>query len=300
VRTLWFVNTLSPLQSARKSLTIRKSQSTASSNEPTAGEFLRGYEIVRKSLYEILGVDPKASAEDIEAAYHQRVEEFAHATIADPNKLRILKQALDILSDANERAAYDTSLSAPRVARVQVTEDEEPEPGFLQGWGKWLILVLILVGIGAWWTRQDSSPPAQPPVSPQATETAELEPIEPAEEPIVEEPSPADAAPPPDQASAGQADAPAPPTPAPTNPIIGRWSCFDPISGRSGNYAFNPDGTLTVDWADGQAISQNYQISGKLVRLPDAQPAITYTIEQLATERMILNIGQGRRLVCTR
>ena len=71
---------------------------------------------MKKTLYQILGVDPKASAQDIAAAYSMRLEEYKVATIRDPNKLVVLQQAKEILTDATQRAAYDVSL-AGRVER---------------------------------------------------------------------------------------------------------------------------------------------------------------------------------------
>ena len=65
---------------------------------------------MKKTLYQILGVDPKASREEIEAAYNARIDELKSATLQDPNKLRVLQQSKEILSDANRRAAYDASL----------------------------------------------------------------------------------------------------------------------------------------------------------------------------------------------
>lgn len=256
---------------------------------------------MRKTLYEILGVDAKASAEQIDAAYHQRVEEFAHATISDPNKLRVLKQALDILSDANQRAAYDASLAAP-VGVSRIPADEEiPEPTFFRTWGKWIALAVILVAMGAWWVRHTSPPPVPESVSRQAEQGASDLPAEespPEEQPepsntVAEAAAPVAAAQPEDAAPAVQPEAPA-------NPVVGTWSCFDPVSGRSGHYSFEPDGTLAIDWADGQALSQKYELSGRVVKLTDSQPPGTLAIEQLAADKMILNTGESRRLVCTR
>ena len=42
---------------------------------------------MKKTLYQILGVNPKASAEEIAAAYDERVQELIFATIQDPNTI---------------------------------------------------------------------------------------------------------------------------------------------------------------------------------------------------------------------
>ena len=102
---------------------------------------------MKKTLYQILGVDPKASAEDIAAAYSKRVEEYNVATIVDPNKLVVLQQAKEILLDVNQRAAYDGSL-AGRATRAPVKAVEETEPSFLQVWGKWVVVGMVLIIIG--------------------------------------------------------------------------------------------------------------------------------------------------------
>ena len=54
---------------------------------------------MKKTLYQILGVDPKASVQDIEAAYIARIDELKFATLQDPNKLRVLQQSKVLLTD---------------------------------------------------------------------------------------------------------------------------------------------------------------------------------------------------------
>jgi len=66
---------------------------------------------MKKTLYQILGVDPNASAEDIAAAYAKRLAMSA-AESSDPNVVGLLRQANEILSDRKRRLAYDASLVA--------------------------------------------------------------------------------------------------------------------------------------------------------------------------------------------
>lgn len=249
---------------------------------------------MKKTLYQILGVDPKASAQDVAAAYSKRLEEFSAATIRDPNKLVVLQQAKEILLDANQRAAYDGSLTG-RVARAPVEADDEPEPAFLQVWGKWIVVGVVLIAVGVWWAKRDASPPAENTPPPQvASRTLEpnSQPVETAEQP----------------ANPGEAKEAAPPVAAvqpqddtPTSPILGQWSCHDSISGRTSQYNFQPDGTLNTAKSDGQVLTLNYGVSGKVLKLTGPNQASTFMIEELTVRKMILNTGvEGRREVCER
>src|SRR5260221_8582463 len=103
---------------------------------------------MKKTLYQILGVDPKASAQDIEAAYIARIDELKYATLQDPNKLRVLQQSKEILSDPSQRATYDASLSRPEASPIsRPIAAPDPEPSFLQQWGKWIAAVVVVIGL---------------------------------------------------------------------------------------------------------------------------------------------------------
>jgi len=249
---------------------------------------------MKKTLYQILGVDPKASAQDVAAAYSKRLEEFSTATIRDPNKLVVLQQAKEILSDANQRAVYDASLTG-RGARAPVEAVDEPEPAFLQVWGKWIVVGVVVIAVGVWWAKQSTPPPAQNTPPPQvASRTLEpnSQPVETAEQP----------------ANPGETKEAAPPVAAvqpqddtPTNPILGQWSCHDSISGRTSQYNFQPDDKLNVAKIDGQVLTLNYGVSGKVLKLTGPNQASTFMIEELTARKMILNTGvEGRREVCER
>jgi len=114
----------------------------------------------KKTLYQILGIEPGASEEEIAAAYTERLAkiEGMGAASYDPNALALLRQANEILSDPNRRSAYDASLSARNV-RTPVAVDWAPEPTFLQVWGKWVVVAFVIIGLGAWWTTRSKSPP---------------------------------------------------------------------------------------------------------------------------------------------
>jgi len=249
---------------------------------------------MKKTLYQILGVDPKATAEDIAAAYSKRLDEYNVATIVDPNKLVVLQQAKEILSDPNQRAAYDGSL-AGRATRAPVKTVDEPEPAFLQVLGKWIVVGVVLIGVGFWWAKRDASPPAQNTPLPQVAAPT----LEPAPEPV----QPAD-----QPANPGEAKETAPPLAAvqPQNdssasPILGQWPCHDSISGRTSQYSFQPDGMLNIATADGKVLTLNYVVSGKVLKLTDPNQASTFMIEELTTRKMILHTDvEGRREVCER
>ena len=125
---------------------------------------------MKKTLYQILGVDPKASQEEIEAAYNARIDELKSATLQDPNKLRVLQQSMEILADANRRAAYDASLVVRAAPAQRATQVKEPEPTFLQQWGTWIGAGLAVIMVGIWWGDHGATPPPQK--LPPPTETA--------------------------------------------------------------------------------------------------------------------------------
>ena len=249
---------------------------------------------MKKTLYQILGVDPKASAQDIAAAYSMRLEEYKVATIRDPNKLVVLQQAKEILSDPNQRAAYDVSL-AGRVVRSPVEAVEVPEPSFLQVWGKWIVVGVVLIGVGVWWAKRDTSPPAQntpPPQVASPTPEPAPQPNQPVDLPV----NPGDA-----KETAPPAAEVEPQNDSPTSPILGQWPCRDSISGRPSQYNFLPDGTLSIATADGKVVTLNYEVSGNVLKLTGPNQASTFVIEELNVGKMVLHTeSEGWREVCER
>lgn len=249
---------------------------------------------MKKTLYQILGVDPKASAQDVAAAYSKRLEEVSGATIRDPNKLVVLQQAKEILSDASQRAAYDASLTG-RSARAPVEAVDELEPASLQVWGKWIVVGVVLIAVGVWWAKRDASPPAlntPPPKVASRTIEPTSQPVQPADQPA----NPGDA-----KEAAPPAAEVEPQDDSPTSPILGQWPCHDSISGRTSQYNFQPDGTLNIATTDGKVLTLNYGVSGKVLKLTGPNQASTFMIEELTARKMILHTGvEGRREVCER
>ena len=244
---------------------------------------------MKKTLYQILGVDPKASAQDIEAMYARRLDELKVATIQDPNKLVILQQSKAVLSDPVQRATYDASISERDAPASSATTDE-PESSFLQKWGKWIAAGVVL-GSVVWWAMHGAVPPSPPPAKQIATRSIEPvpQPIQPAAEP----------------AAPNNVAAPAvsiePPADLRENPVIGEWSCTDAISGRTSQYNFQQDGVLRIASGEGQIADLQYALSGKTLTLTDSRQVRTLAIEELVARKMILNTGaEGRRLVCKR
>ena len=244
---------------------------------------------MKKTLYQILGVDPKASAQAIEATYAKRLDELKVATIQDPNKLVILQQSKAVLCDPVQRAAYDASISE-RDAPASSAPKDEPESSILQKWGKWIAAGVVL-GIVVWWAMHGADPPSPQPAKQIATQSAEpvAQTIQPSAEP----------------AAPNNVAAPAvsiePPADLRENPVIGEWSCTDAISGWTSRYNFQHDGVLSIAANDGQVLTFKYEVSGKILTLTDPKQVTTLAIEELVARKMILNTGaEGRRLVCKR
>ncbi len=238
---------------------------------------------MKKTLYQILGVDPKASVQDIEAAYIARIDELKFATLQDPNKLRVLQQSKVLLTDPAQRAAYDVSI-AEREVRASSPRDDEPEPTFIQRWGKWIAAGVVLIGLFVLWPERAVTPPPAKQIASR--------PIEPVPQPA--QPAATNNVP-------GPAPSVEPPADLRENPVLGEWSCTDAISGRTSKYNFQQDGVLGIASNDGQALTLKYELSGKVLTLTDSKQASALAIEEMSVRKMILNTGaEGRRLVCTR
>jgi hypothetical protein len=246
---------------------------------------------MKKTLYQILGVDPKASAQEIETAYAMRIEELKMATMHDPNKLVVLQQSKAILADPVQRAAYDMSLSI-RDAPASHEAEDEPDPSFLHKWGKWIAAGVVLIGLFVLWPKRVASPPPPKQIASPTTESV-LQPVQPASEPAAVPADPKNAAIP--------AVSVQPPAESPANAVSGVWSCSDVISGRTSKYNFQQDGILRIASSDGQVSEFKYELAGKVLTLSAPQKVSALAVEELVAGKMILNTGdEGRRLVCNR
>ena len=113
---------------------------------------------MKKTLYQILDVDPKASTEEIVSA-HARLMSVRDTQWPDSNMPGLVQQAREILGDPQRRAAYDRSLVASNAIE---TSSASEEPSFLEAWGKWIAGALVLGALTWWGTTRRETLPSQP------------------------------------------------------------------------------------------------------------------------------------------
>jgi len=128
----------------------------------------------KKSLYEILGVEPDANDVDIGLAFQRRTYEMARMANADPNGVALVQQAHEILSNPKRRAAYDSSrvTAAEKAAATTQAPDlvldsgEETEES---GRPKWmipaLVVVVLVAVVGFFAMRSGTAPQKAAPVA---------------------------------------------------------------------------------------------------------------------------------------
>src|SRR5690349_5064794 len=81
--------------------------------------------------YDILGVAPEATPEEIKAAWRNATDKFEPGS--GTSQFRLFNEAADVLLDPEKRAAYDAELvgAAPAVVEEPSAEEpavEEPSP----------------------------------------------------------------------------------------------------------------------------------------------------------------------------
>ena len=125
---------------------------------------------MKTTLYQILGVDPKASAQDIAIACDRLAAAIA-TDGSDPNIPGLVRQAREILLDPGQRIAYDASLAGhPRSPSSD--RDVDSESAMRGGWGRWFAAIAVLIGVAAWWGARREAPPAQETRPPQTVSRA--------------------------------------------------------------------------------------------------------------------------------
>ncbi len=280
---------------------------------------------MKQTLYDILGVAQDSSFEDIEIAYARRFKELRSETSWDSNRIVMLNEAREVLSDAGRRAAYDSSLVVVP-ARARAHSHEGEAEGATSSNAKWFILLAVLAVVVIWLVMRDGTTPEPSPAtqggeaaviantSAQSESAGDETAIE-VELPLAGE-EPADT---PDATGVVQAEeadaatlaeeavdeigaAPDEGSPvAAAPPIVGNWECFDPVTGRTSKYAFLGDGTLTVRESGGEQQVYAYEVAGGLVRLLNLEPPSAIAINELSANKLILSGGmEGRRIVCSR
>lgn len=122
---------------------------------------------MKKSLYDILEIQPDAEAEQIDLAYRTLIA----AAEADPdtNRRVLLKEAHSILANPRQRAAYDASQLRATQAPEAVFVDQDDDGGTgPRRWPLWLLIGILLVG-GIYWWQARSKRQAIPVILSQTT-----------------------------------------------------------------------------------------------------------------------------------
>jgi S1-C subfamily serine protease len=126
---------------------------------------------MKKTLYQILGVKPDASREEIAAAYQAALENLARAPQADQNARMFLREAYQVLGNDAQRAAYDASLARPAAAAARTRApavDDEPPGSILEalaasGLVKWIVAAVVVAALAAWWWKSRQPAPKRGP-----------------------------------------------------------------------------------------------------------------------------------------
>jgi hypothetical protein len=81
--------------------------------------------------------------------------------------------------------------------------------------------------------------------------------------------------------------------------IVGSWQCFGPLTGRGMTLVFGADGSLGGQM-DGRPVSGRYALRERQLFLQDAGGTQRFAVEEQSSDKLILNAGSGRRMVCNR
>ncbi len=81
----------------------------------------------KKTLYDILGLDRDANPIDIGLAYEKRSGELSSAMSADPNEVALVRQAYEVLSSPERRAAYDAALVTAAEKEAAASQAQAPD-----------------------------------------------------------------------------------------------------------------------------------------------------------------------------
>jgi hypothetical protein len=129
----------------------------------------------KKSLYDILGVDPDANELDIGLAYERRRDELARRVPPDESGSALVQQAYEVLSNPTRRTAYDASLvtAQERAAAAEQPTDLllEEEPTAKRRNPIWVggIAGLVVIVAALYFTFRsphEAAPPQEKPAEP--------------------------------------------------------------------------------------------------------------------------------------
>jgi S1-C subfamily serine protease len=104
----------------------------------------------KDSLYDVLGVNRSSSAKDVERAYKRLRAEY-EKDAEPPEKMALIREAHEVLMDAQKRAAYDASLRSDEFLR--------PETHRASSWVKWVPFAaagIIALLAGLWFLTRPS------------------------------------------------------------------------------------------------------------------------------------------------
>jgi len=140
---------------------------------------------MKKTLYNVLGVEPSATEAEIAEGY-ARCQAALASGAYDRNAQIIAKEAFAVLSNPTKRAMYDMSLTPAPIAVAEVQTETAPAPS--RAGLDWRQGIVIAVGVGAisgWWFSRPKEPVAAPsaPVAVAAEPLADAAP-EPKPEPV--------------------------------------------------------------------------------------------------------------------
>ena len=77
--------------------------------------------------------------------------------------------------------------------------------------------------------------------------------------------------------------------------VLGSWHCFGPLTGRGLDLTFKDNGSVS-GMSDGKPLAGSYALQNKQLSFDNS----TFQVEELNDARMVLNRGEGRRVVCNR
>lgn len=121
---------------------------------------------MKKTLYDVLGVNNNASQEEIKVAYQAKKETLENATDHDSqNELKIVQQSFSILSDPKQRSSYDQRLNSINSANNSISySDVETSNGGV--FVKILILLFFMIGAYEIYQQKFNVPPKADQSSP--------------------------------------------------------------------------------------------------------------------------------------